>query len=467
MKVSELYDLVSSHLVEAVGPEPDHLPLPPIRPDSRQVRPGEGFLALRGGRVHGAEFIADALTRGARLILTDRISAADRDLARKVGAQIWVLDDPLTAVQDAARTWRGRLGVTVVGITGSVGKTTTKEAVAAVLAERYRVLKSPGNLNTEVGLPLTLLSLGPEHQVAVLEMGMYQAGDIAFLCGIARPQLGVVTAVGPSHLERLGSLEAIANAKAELVEYLPESGVAVLNGDDPVVSAFDARTRARVVKFGWVRPADVAATDVRMGGLLGTDLRVRAGGECRRLRLGLAGRPGLYAALAAVAVGRVFGLDWVEVERGLLKVSVDQRLAVLPGVGGRRVVDDSYNSSPASLAGALEFLGQLPGRKLAILGDMLELGPMEAEAHREAGRLAARVLDVLIAVGPRAALMADAAREAGLGAVYQTSDPAEAAAVARAQSGPGDWVLVKASRGLRLERAVQLLVGGQGVWTWM
>ncbi len=459
MKVSDLYGLVGSHLLEAIGPEPDDLPLPPIRPDSRQVRPGDGFLALPGGRTHGAEFIADALGRGARLVLTGRISAADGDLARRLGARVWVLDDPLAAIQEAARAWRERLGVRVVGITGSVGKTTTKEAVAAVLGERYRVLKSPGNLNTEVSLPLTLLSLGPEHQVAVLEMGMYRAGDIAFLCAIARPQVGVVTAVGPSHLERLGSLEAIANTKAELVESLPESGTAVLNADDPIVSAFDSRTRARVIKYGWLQPADVSALRVRMRGLLGTDLWVRAGNDNRRLRLGLAGRPGLYAALAAAAVGRVFGLDWGEVGRGLVKVSVDQRLAVRPGIGGRRVLDDSYNSSPASLAGALELLGQLPGRRVAILGDMLELGPIEAEAHREAGRLAAHVVNVLITVGERAALMAEAARAAGLSAVYPTSDPAEAAAIARAETRPGDWILVKASRGLRLERAVELLVG--------
>ncbi len=380
----------------------------------------------------------------------------------KTGARVWVCDDPLRALQEAARSWRGRANVTVVGITGSVGKTSTKEAVAAVLAGSYRVLKSPGNLNTEVGLPLTLLYVEPHHQVAVLEMGMYQAGDIAFLCSIARPGVGVVTSVGPSHLARLGSLAAIADAKAELVENLPDSGVAVLNADDPVVSGFRARTAARVVTFGWREPADFRAVDVELRGMLGADLWVQSADGIRRLRLGLAGRPGLYAALAAVAVGRVLGVDWVGVERGLLKVSVDQRLAVRPGVGGRRVVDDSYNSSPVSLTAALEFLAQLPGRKVAILGDMLELGPIEADAHREAGRLAARTLDVLVAVGERAALVADAARAAGLSETYWTVDPIEAAFLARARSGPGDWILVKGSWGLRLERAVQVLVGGEG-----
>ncbi len=462
MKVSEFYALVGPRLVEAIGPEPDDRPLPPIRPDSRQVRPGDGFLALPGSSHHGAEFIADALGRGATVVLTDRISAADRALAVSLGARVWVCDDPLKAVQEAARAWRERASITVVGVTGSVGKTTTKEAVAAVLAEAYRVLKNPGNLNTEVGLPLTLLQLEPEHQVAVLEMGMYQAGDIAFLCSLARPQIGVVTSVGPSHLARLGSLTAIANTKAELVESLPSTGVAVLNADDPIVSGFGARTAARVVTFGWQQPADFRAVDVAFRGLLGTDLWVRFGAGSRRLRLGLPGRAGLYAALAAVAVGRVLGVGWGEIERGLLRVSVDQRLAVRPGAGGRRVVDDSYNSSPASLAGALEFLGQLPGRKAAILGDMLELGPVEAEAHREAGRLAARVLDVLVAVGERAALMADAARAAGLVETYWTEDPVEAAALARARTGPGDWILVKGSRGVRLERAVKALVGGEG-----
>lgn len=462
MKLSEFYALLRPRLVEAVGPEPDGGDLPVIRPDSRQVRPGDGFLALPGVSRHGAEFIGDALRRGAVLVLTDRLTPADRELAGRTGARVWVCDDPLKAVQEAAWAWRARASVTVVGVTGSVGKTTTKEAIAAVLAESYRVLKSPGNLNTEVGLPLTLLYLEPHHQVAVLEMGMYQAGDIRFLCSIARPHVGVVTSVGPSHLARLGSLAAIADAKAELVESLPDSGTAVLNADDPIVSGFGARTAARAVTFGWRRPADFRAVGVELRGMLGVDFGVQWGGEARRLRVGLAGRPGLYAALAAVAVGRLLGVDWGGVERGLLKVAVDQRLAVRAGAGGRRVIDDSYNSSPVSLAAALEFLAQLPGRKAAILGDMLELGPIEAEAHREAGRLAARTVDILVAVGDRAALMAEAAREAGLAATYWTGDPVEAAALARSRTAPGDWILVKGSRGLRLERAVQALVGGEG-----
>jgi UDP-N-acetylmuramoyl-tripeptide--D-alanyl-D-alanine ligase len=317
------------------------------------------------------------------------------------------------------------------------------------------VLKTEGNLNSEIGLPLTVLNgLRPEHRVAVLEMGMYDVGDIRLLARLAQPRVGVVTAVQPVHLERLGTIERIQAAKQELVEELPSNGVAVLNADDPRVIAMRAATRARTVLYGLTVEADVRARNVASRGLDGVDFDLELDGQSDHVHLALLGAQTVPAALAAAAVAREQGLRFAEIVDALQALAPALRLKVVEGINGSRVVDDSYNASPESMLAALRLLGELPGsRKIAILGDMLELGSAEADGHRRVGSQAAQVADLVIGVGERSRLMTQAARATGLPAdqVLDASGGEEVIALLRQTLQPGDDVLVKGSRAMGLD----------------
>jgi UDP-N-acetylmuramoyl-tripeptide--D-alanyl-D-alanine ligase len=353
----------------------------------------------------------------------------------------------------------------VVGITGSTGKTLAKEVTADVLGRTLGVLRNEENLNSETGLPMTLLRLEPTHQVAVLEMGMYTVGEITRLVEISRPEVGVVLAVHPTHLERAGSLERIAQAKSELPRGLPAEGLAVLNADDPRVAAMAAVTPAMVRTFGLGEHAQVRATDLTSEGLAGVAFTLVTPWGTRRLRSGSPGRHLVPHALAAVAVAEHFAVPLVEVAAALEAGShAPHRMAVAELPGGATLVDDSYNASPVSVAAALAFLAETPvgaGRRLAVLGDMLELGPDERPQHERIGAQAATVLDGLVAVGERGRWIADAARAAGLGTVATAADAAEAREVVDRVLDPrtGDILLVKASRGLALDELVAALTG--------
>jgi UDP-N-acetylmuramoyl-tripeptide--D-alanyl-D-alanine ligase len=426
--------------------------------DSRQVTPGTCFVALRGERVDGHDFAAEAVRRGARVLLVARPVEAGPD-----AAQVRVAD-PLRALQDLAAWWRSRHPVRVVGITGSTGKTVAKEIVADVLAQSLGVLRNEGNLNSESGLPMTLLRLEPHHQVAVLEMSMYTVGEIARLAEIAEPEIGVVLAVHPTHLERAGSLEMIARAKSELPAALPSDGLAILNADDPMVAAMRDVTAAEVRTFGLGSAAEIRAVDIAAEGLRGTVFTIRAPWGERRLRSGTPGRHLVPHALAAAAVAERLGLSLDEVEAGLAPGShAAHRMEPVQAAGGATIIDDSYNASPVSMAAALDFIAETPlvagGRRLAVLGDMLELGPDEERLHRSMGGKAARTLDALVTVGPRGTWIADAARAAGLTRVAATDDVESAAAVVDRELAPaaGDLLLVKGSRGVGLDRLVEVL----------
>ncbi len=449
--------------------------------DSREVGPGDLFLALSGERTDGHLFLADVIARGAGGALVSR-TAAEAQAANLSGlTRPWVIvdpasdaelaavpanaclliavDDPLMAVQRLAVYHRSLYTPTVVGITGSVGKTSTKEVTAAVLASRFRTLKSKRSFNSEATLPTSLLRIRPDHEVVVLEMGMWAPGEIRFLADLARPQVGIVTNVGPSHLERMGSLTAISNAKAELPEALPETGWCLLNADDPYVAAMAERTRAQVLRFGLGPQAELRASDLQSFGLEGIACRLHHADTSLDLRLPLPGRHSIYTALAAAAAGLVLGLTWPEIVAGLQHAVLTERVQTLPGLSGATLIDDSYNAAPISTLAALDLLGDLPGRKLAVLGDMLELGAAEDEGHRAVGRRAAEVSDWLITVGPRARLTAKAAREAGMHAacVLACADTDEASRIVRPLLGPGDYVLIKGSRGMEMERIVAAL----------
>jgi UDP-N-acetylmuramoyl-tripeptide--D-alanyl-D-alanine ligase len=430
--------------------------------DSRHVIPGCCFVALRGERDDGHRFADDAVRRGASILLVQR------PVALPPGSDVAVLQvaDPLTALQEVAAWWRGRSSARMVGVTGSTGKTIAKELVADVLARTLRVLRNEGNLNSETGLPMTLLNLEPSHQVAVLEMSMYAEGEIARLAEIARPEVGVVLAVHPTHLERAGSLQAIARAKAELPAALPPDGLAVLNADDPNVAAMRNVTAAPVRTFGLGPAADVRATEVESHGLDGTSFTLHAPWAERRLRSATPGRHLVPHALAAAIVADHFGVPLDEVEAALAAGShAAHRMALAEAAGGATIIDDTYNASPVSVAAALDFLAETPlaagRRRFAVLGDMLELGPEEERLHREIGTRAAGIADALVTVGERGRWIADAARAAGLAQVTTASDVDEALLSVERDLAPGigDLLLVKGSRGVELDRLVAALSG--------
>ncbi|MGZ6339122.1 MAG: UDP-N-acetylmuramoyl-tripeptide--D-alanyl-D-alanine ligase [Candidatus Limnocylindrales bacterium] len=434
--------------------------------DSRAVEPGNLFVALPGGRTDGHRFLAAAAAAGATALLVTSEPAQD-ELAALGDVSVVLVSDGLAALHAVAGGWRGRFDPLVTGVTGSVAKTSTKEAVAAVLARRFVTLKNEGNQNNEIGLPLTLLRLGPEHQAAVLEMGMYVGGEIADLARLARPRIGVVTAVREVHLSRIGSLDAIEQAKGELIEALPAQGVAVLNADDPRVRRMAARTAARSLTYGFAGGADVGATDVVPAGPDGMRFTLLAGGERRPLSTPALGRHAVHNGLAAAAVGLAAGLDLDDVAAGLATGWQAPHRGELIRAGGFTILDDCYNASPSSMLAALELLGSLPGRRVAVLGEMLELGDAAQRGHREVGEVAGRVADLLVVIGPGAAGIADGARAAGLrpGRIVRVADREEALAALRggsARARPGDVILVKASRGAALEVLVEALAAGTG-----
>jgi UDP-N-acetylmuramoyl-tripeptide--D-alanyl-D-alanine ligase len=344
----------------------------------------------------------------------------------------------------------------VLGITGSVGKTSTKEAVSAVLRRRYRTLKNPRSYNSESTLPIVLLQLSAEHEVAVLEMGMYGPGDIALLAGLARPTLGIVTNVGPSHMERVGSIEVIARTKGELPESLPSTGHAILNIDDPYVRTMAERTAAKPFLYGLDPAADIWADQIESRGLEGISFRAHHAGEAVTLRLPLIGRHSVHTALAAAASGILLGLGWDAIIDGLRDSSAQLRLLAVPGWNGSTIIDDTYNAAPASSLAALNLLSELAGRKIAVLGDMLELGPAEEQSHRLVGARAAEVVDRLITYGQRAAWIGDEAAQAGLPAtnIQHVTTTAEATSLLQAMIEPGDQILIKGSRGMAMEQIV-------------
>lgn len=442
--------------------------------DSREAFPGTLFVALPGENLDGHNFVQDAFDRGAVLALVQR-DLSDQfpqiDLRGKFHPEALsafgrapfclLVDDSLAALQQAARYWRSRHDVRVIGITGSVGKSTTKELVAEVLEQRYRTLKNPGNLNNEIGLPLTLLHLTPGHERVVLEMGFYIPGEIAFLCDIARPQVGVVTNIGTVHAERAGSQEAIARGKAELVEALPPApeGVAVLNFDDPLVREMANKTRARVFSYGLDPQADLWADGVEGLGLEGIRFRLHYRNETLYLRVPLIGRHSVHTVLRAAAVGLIEGLSWQQIVNGMRTGNAQLRLVAVRGENGALILDDTYNASPQSALAALNLLEELEGNKIAILGDMLELGQYERKGHEMVGVRAAEVVDELVTIGERARVIAESAARAGLppAVITELDDSEQAIELLKERLGSQDVVLVKGSRGMRMDQIVSAL----------
>ena len=422
--------------------------------DSRLIEGGECFFALRDQR-DGHDFVADALARGARAAVVERIVP---DLPE--GAVLVEVASAIRALRAVADAVRDDHPIPAVGITGSVGKTTTKEATAAALGARYRVLRTLASHNNEIGVPLTFLRQEPTHEVAVIELGFYVPGEIADLSRLVRQRVGIVTTIPeiPVHFARTPSVEAIVNGKAELVEALPVDGVALLNADDPRVRGMAPRAKARVMLYGESPDADIRATNVRDGGLDGIRFTVQVGGERALAHLPLPGRHLLVSALAALGAAVALDVPLDEAAVGLGTLERPAHRMSVRRANDITVIDDSYNSSPAAVHAALAVLRNVRGRRVAVLGDMLELGSLSIGAHEAVGVDVARGVDALVAVGELAATIAAAAERNGLREVHRAADGGEALVRLRQLLRPGDTVLVKGSRALALDRLADELV---------
>lgn len=422
--------------------------------DSRTLAPGQLFVALVGPRFDGHAFLAQAQARGAAAALVQR------DVAAPAGLPLLRVADTTRALGLLGAYARGRVRLPVAAVTGSLGKTTTKDIAAVLLSRLGPVLKTEGNLNNQYGLPLTLLRLSDEYRAAVLELGMSAAGELTYLSTLARPDVAVITRVAPVHLEFFESLEAIARAKAEIFAGLGDAGVAVLNHDDPYVRAIGEARRGRVVWFGRDRACLASAENWR-GTAHGMRFDLRLGGRSADVALPLPGPHNVTNFLAAAAVAHVLGLDAETVAAAALDVRpAAHRSQVRRLAGNVTLYDDCYNSSPVAVDAALTALGMTAhARRVVVLGDMLELGPSGPKLHREAGEQLRGRAELLVGVGPLAAHIVAGAREAGLSesALHHFDDAAGAAAALPALVRAGDAVLVKGSRGVRLEAVVDAL----------
>ncbi len=423
--------------------------------DSRTLAPGELFFAVKGERLDGHDYVEAALEAGA----VAAVIAKDQASRYAAGRGLLLVEDPLNALQTLAIAVRKLWGKPVVGVTGSTGKTTTKEAIAQLLATRFQVHKSVGNLNNHFGLPLQLLKLQPEHEIAVMELGMSHAGEITALARIAQPDLGVVTNVAPVHLEFFKSLGDIARAKYELIESLPAGGTAVLNADDEYVAQFGRGFRGRVVTYGVCHPADVRAENIEQRGAEGSIFEVVSEAARHQAKLPLVGMHNVYNALAAVAVAAARGLPLEQAVAALAALSAGDKRGQLLEVAGAAVINDCYNSNPRALESMVDVLAGMPvsrgGRRIVVAGEMLELGPSAAELHRRCGRyLAQRKIDLLVGVRGEAQHLVEGAAEEKIPAQFLAS-PEDAGRWLAENVRPGDLVLLKASRGVRLEKALE------------
>jgi UDP-N-acetylmuramoyl-tripeptide--D-alanyl-D-alanine ligase len=420
--------------------------------DSRTVVPGQLFFAVKGERLDGHDFVEQALEKGATaaVVRKDHVQRYQRH------SRLLAVEDTLTALQTLATAVRRLWGKPLIAVTGSAGKTTTKEAITQVLSTRFRVLKSEGNFNNHFGLPLMLLKLEPEYDLAVIEMGMSHAGEIRALAKIAQAETGVVTNVAAVHLEFFDSLAGIARAKYELIESLPANGTAILNADDEYVSQFGRDLKGKVLMYGTRPTADIRAENIRSKGAEGTEFDVVIGTERERAMLPLVGEHNVLNALAAVAVGVERGLKIESAVSALSTLAPAEKRGQVLQMGNITVINDCYNSNPKALAAMVDALATMGGkRRIVVAGEMLELGPAGEEMHRQAGQhIAEKKIDVLLGVRGLAKAMVYAAKEAGGCAEFVKSSEDAGDWLAR-EARDGDVVLLKASRGVKLEKALE------------
>ena len=423
-----------------------------VSTDSRTIKPGELFVALRGENFGGHDFIEAGAKAGATGALVDL------NWAGNVPNNFALLraTDTLQAYQTLAANYRRSLALKVLAITGSNGKTSTKDFAASVLGRRFRVTKTEGNFNNHVGLPRTILEATSEDEVAVWEIGMNHPGEIAALSKIAAPDAAIITNIGVAHIEFMGSREAIAVEKGALAEVIETQGTVILNADDPLSEGIAARTRAKVVSAG-TRGGAVRAIEIRQSAD-GSEFTIVEGAHRCRAQLPVAGTHMVQNALLAVAAGRAFGLSIEECAAGLAAAPLTKARLQIKEIGGVQFLDDSYNANPDSMKAALRTLVELDaeGRRIAVLGEMRELGAESERGHREIGEAAATLgVDQLITIGDAAELIAEGARTAGLDKVSSARSTSEAAKLLSEMAEPGDLVLIKGSRAARTEEVIE------------
>jgi UDP-N-acetylmuramoyl-tripeptide--D-alanyl-D-alanine ligase len=432
------------------------VPVTGVSIDSRTLIVGDAFFAIVGHRLDGHAFLGEAVGRGAACVV---VHALPDDVPANV--PVVLVEDTTRALGRLAAWHRSKFRVPVVAITGSIGKTTAKELTAAVMSVRFNVLKPASSFNNQWGLPLTLLRMNAEHRGAVVELGTNQRGEIATLAAIARPTIGVVTVVAPVHTEFLGSLEGVREEKAALVRALGTDDVAVLNADDPRVASMAREAAGRVITYGLAAGADVRAVGDVVDGETGLRFTLEAGGRRTTVALTLSGRHNVTNALAAAAVGVALGFDLDDIARGLGEARAAARRGQWLVAGDITILDDTYNASPTSVRAALDMLAtRCRGRRaVVVLGDMLELGGLTDDAHREIGRaVAALPADEFVGLGRASALAVEAARSAGIAEAYHARSYDDAVGHLVKRLTAGDVVLVKGSRGMRMERVVDALV---------
>ncbi len=430
--------------------------------DSRTILPGELFFAVKGEKMDGHDFVEQALEKGAVAAVVSReklptIGERTRaSAATQPGLPLIVVEEPLVALQTLATAVRRLWARPLIAVTGSAGKTTTKDAIAHVLSTRFRVHKSEGNFNNHFGLPLMLLKLEPEHDVAVVELGMSHLGEITALARIAQPETGVVSNVAPVHLEFFTSISEIARAKYELIESLPQVGTAVLNCDDEYVSQFGRDFKGKVITYGFGPASTVRAENIESRAEKGSAFDIVVGDRREHAALPLVGSHNVYNALAAVAVAIDRGLTPRDAVSSLASLAPADKRGQVVRIGNITVINDCYNSNPKALAAMVDALAAMPaGRRIVVAGEMLELGPQSEAMHRDSGRhIAEKGIDILIGVRGWAAQMVDAARQAGAGAEFVATSE-EAGKWLAAETKDGDVVLLKASRGVKLEKALE------------
>jgi UDP-N-acetylmuramoyl-tripeptide--D-alanyl-D-alanine ligase len=423
-----------------------------ISTDSRTVQSGDFFVALHGENFDGHKFIEQVCERGAVGAMVDENW---KGTTPKTFAVIRV-PDTLLGYQNLAANYRRSLPLTVVAITGSNGKTSTKDFVAATLARGYRVTKTDGNFNNHVGLPQTMLAASLSDEIAVWEIGMNHPGEIAALSKLAAPDVGIITNVGLAHIEFMGTREAIALEKGALAEAVDAEGTVILNADDPFSQGMAERTRAKVILAG-IENGSVRASEMRQGPT-GSEFTILEGAHRCRAQLPVPGIHMVQNAMLAVAAGRAFGLSLEDCAAGLASAPLTKARLQIKEINGIQFIDDSYNANPDSMKAALRTLVELgaEGRRIAVLGQMNELGEESERGHREVGEAAAALgVDELIAVGPTGAVIADAAQKAGLKNSLAVDSPGAAAGILGETASPGDLILVKGSRSARMERVLE------------
>ena len=421
--------------------------------DSREVKPDSVFFAIKGDRLDGHQFLPQALQTALGAVVSqvpDPVPA---------GKGIVRVGDTTAALQMLARNIRRKYDFTLIGITGSAGKTTTKEMIATLVSSEKRTFKSWGNFNNLIGCPLCIDNTPDDAEVVVSEMGMNHKGEIAEMAGWTRPDVGVYTNIAPVHIEFFGTVEKIAEAKRELLENLRDGGTVIVNNDNVHVVNISRDYKGPKKTYGIDNAAEYRATNIRERGLLGTRFTLEAEGAKREMELVLPGRHNLENLLAAIATARAIGISWEGIERGVKDVKPAYHRGVIVPAGGATIYDDTYNSNPYALGRALELMAQadVSGRRVAVIGDMLELGEKELDYHRDAGKAIPKSVDAVIGVGKRSKTLLDGAREAGRANLHHFDNAEAAAGFLKGFIKDGDLVLIKASRGIGLDKIVTAL----------